>query len=95
LQVLPLFHHLDDTSIGHITASVLALRLEINLRRRLEERGYEVSWLTLMGDLSQIHAVRLQLDGHNYLLRTDLEGVAHQAFLAAGVRPPLRITLLD
>lgn len=95
LQVRPIFHHLDDTSIGHIVASVLALRLEIDLERRLEERECGVSWPTLMQDLSQVHAVRLELDGQNYLLRTDLEGIAHQAFLAAGVRPPSRVTHLD
>lgn len=61
----------------------------------LEEMECDVSWPPLMQDLSQVHAVRLELDGRNYLLRTDLEGIAHQAFLAAGVRPPSRVTHLD
>lgn len=39
LQVRPLFHHRDDTSIGHIVASFLALRLEVDLQRRLEAKG--------------------------------------------------------
>ena len=95
LQVRPIFHHRDDTSIGHIVAGFLALRLEVDLQKRLESRGLEVSWPTLMRDLSRVQAVRLEADGRSYLLRTDLEGTAHQAFLAAGVRPPSPVTMTD
>ena len=63
LPVRPLFHHRDDTSIGHIVASCLALRLDVDLQRRLEATGIEVSWPTLMRDLGQVHAVRVELDG--------------------------------
>lgn len=94
LKVRPIFHHRDDTSIGHIVASFLALRLEVDLQRRFDERGMEVSWPTLMRDLGQVHAVRVTLDGRDYLLRTDLKGTAHQAFAASGVRPPSPVTLL-
>jgi len=94
LKVRPLFHHRDDTSIGHIVASFLALRLEVDLQRRLEQANLSVSWPDLMRDLSQLHAVRVELDGHNYLLRTDLQGAAYQAFAAAGVRPPPPVTSL-
>jgi Transposase len=95
LKVRPLFHHRDDTSIGHIVASFLALRLEVDLHRRLEERNITVSWLDLMRDLAQVHAVQVELDGRRYLLRTDLKGVAYQAFSAAGVRPPSPVTPLN
>jgi transposase len=43
LQVRPIFHHRDDTSIGHIVAGFLALRLEVDLQKRLESRGIEVA----------------------------------------------------
>lgn len=95
LEVRPIYHHRDDTSIGHIIASFLALRLEVDLQRRLDKRGIEVSWPTLMRDLGQVHAVRVTLDGQEYLLRTDLKGTAHQAFAAAGVRPPSPVTPLN
>ena len=93
LNVRPIFHHRDDTSIGHIVAGFLALRLEVDLQRRLEAHGVDVSWPTLMRDLGQVHAVRLKADGHTYVLRTDLQGTAHQAFRAAGVRPPSSVTI--
>jgi hypothetical protein len=95
IEVRPVFHHRDDTTIGHIVAGFLALRLEVDLQRRLDEHKIEVSWPTLMRDLSQLQAVHLQADGRSYLLRTDLQGVAHQAFQAAGVRPPSSMTICD
>jgi len=58
LQVRPIFHHRDDTSIGHIVAGFLALRLEVGLQKKLGSRGLEVSWPMLMRDLSRVHGVR-------------------------------------
>ena len=88
LEVRPIFHHRDDTSIGHIVASFLALRLEVDLQHRLDEAAVEVSWPDLMRNLGQVQAVTVDLDGQRYRLRTDLVGVAHHAFSAAGVRVP-------
>lgn len=95
LEVRPIFHHRDDTSIGHIVAGFLALRLEVDMQRRMEEKEMEVSWPDFMRDLGQVQAVRVELDGKTYILRTDLQGVAHQGFQAAGVRPPSPVTLIS
>jgi len=95
LETRPIFHHRDDTSIGHLVAGFLALRLEVDLQRRLDEHGLDVSWPTLMRDLSQVRAVRVEMGGQAYVLRTDLQGAAHQAFRAAGVRPPSPATLVN
>ncbi len=94
LEVRPIFHHRDDTSIGHIVACFLALRLEVDLQRRLDQRQADVSWPDLMRDLAELRAVELTLDGVRYRLRTDLHGSAHHAFAAAGVRPPPLVTPL-
>jgi len=94
LQVRPIYHHRDDTSIGHIVASFLALRLEVDLQARLDKKGVDTSWSDLMRDLAQLQAVRMTLDDTPYLVRTDFEGVAYHAFKAAGVRPPSRVTRL-
>ena len=94
LEARPIFHHGDDTSIGHLVASFLALRLEMDLQHRLDERGVEVSWPDLMRDLGQVQAVEVELDGERYRLRTDLAGSASAAFAAAGVRPPSAVTPL-
>jgi len=94
LEVRPLYHHLDQTRIGHIMASFLALRLEIDLQRRMEQKCSDVSWPELMHDLKQLQAVRFNLDGEGWLVRTDFQGAAHIAFQAAGVQPPNKVTRL-
>jgi hypothetical protein len=95
LQVRPLYHHQDETRIGHIVASFLALRLEIDLQRRLEEKGVKVSWPDMMDHLSRLQAVHLDMDSASYRIRTDLEGSAYSVLQAAGVRVPSRVTRLS
>jgi hypothetical protein len=94
-EVRPIYHHRDDTSIGHIVASFLALRLEVDLQARLDKKDVDTSWPDLMRNLNQLQAVRMALEGNNYLIRTDFEGNAYQAFKAAGVQPPSRVTRLS
>jgi hypothetical protein len=94
LEVRPIYHQRDDTSMGHIVASFLALRLEVDLQQRLDERQVKVSWPDLLRDLGQVQAVTVEMDGRRYQLRTDMVGAAYQAFAAAGVRPPATVTPL-
>jgi hypothetical protein len=94
LAVRPIYHHRDDTSIGHIVASFLALRLEVDLQHRLDQARVETSWPDLLRDLQQVQAVILDLDGQRYRLRTDLLGTASHAFAATGVRIPSPVDLL-
>jgi hypothetical protein len=95
LEVRPIYHQRDETSIGHIVASFLALRLEVDLQARLDDKRVQTSWPDLMRDLKQLQAVRMTLDGTPYLIRTDFQGVAYQALKVAGVRPPSRVMRLD
>jgi Transposase DDE domain len=94
LEVRPVYHHRDDTTIGHIVACFLALRLEVDLQRRLDERGAAPPWPDLMRDLAHVQAVEVTCDGQRYRLRTELQGHAAAAFAAAGVRPPAVLTAL-
>jgi transposase len=91
LQIRPIYHQRDRQCVGHIVASFLALRLEVDLQRALDERSVEVSWPDLMGDLKQLQSVRMEMNGKNYLIRTDLVGSAYEAFMAAGVKIPPRV----
>jgi Transposase DDE domain len=96
LEVRPVFHHRDDTTIGHIVGCFLALRLEVDLQRRLDERDLQrppeehkdIAWPDLMRDLREVRAVEVTVDDQRYRLRTELRGHAAEAFAAAGVRPP-------
>ncbi|MEW5993345.1 MAG: IS1634 family transposase [Candidatus Zixiibacteriota bacterium] len=92
LEIRPIYHHRDDTSMGHIVASFLALRLELDLQRRLEQEGVDVSWPDLVRDLSGVQAVHIELDGRSFVIRTDLGQWAAKALAAAGIRSPSRIS---
>ena len=52
--------------VGHVVASSLALRLEIDLQRRLEQRTVNVSRPELMAELARLQAVHLTLNGRDY-----------------------------
>jgi hypothetical protein len=94
LEVRPIYHQSDTNSVGHIVACFLALRLEVDLQRRLDEAEVAAPWPDLMRDLGQVQAVAVELDGQRYRLRTDVLGWARHAFAAAGVRIPSAVTPL-
>lgn len=95
LEIRPIYHQCPYTSIGHIAASFLALRLEVDLQRRLDERKIQVSWPDLMRDLAQVQSVIIDLEGSRYRLRTSMAGSSYQAFKAAGARPPETVSLIN
>ena len=94
LDVRPVFHQRDDSVIGHIVGCFLALRLEVDLQRRLDAKGLAAPWPDLMRDLARLQAVIVDLDGARYRLRTDCLGHAAKAFQAAGVAIPTAVTAL-
>jgi hypothetical protein len=94
LDVRPIFHQRDDSVIGHIVGCFLALRLEVDLQRRLDAKGLAAPWPDLMRDLARLQAVIVDLDGTQYRLRTDCLGHAAKAFQAAGVAIPTAVTAL-
>jgi hypothetical protein len=94
IEIRPIYHQCPYTTIGHIAASFLALRLEVDLQRRLDERKIQVSWPDLMRDLAQVHSVIIDLEGSRYRLRTSMAGSSYQAFKAAGIRPPETVSLI-
>ena len=77
-----------------IVGCFLALRLEVDLQRRLDAKGLAVPWPDLMRDLARLQAVIVDLDGTRYRLRTDCLGHAAKAFQAAGVAIPTAVTAL-
>lgn len=88
LDVRPVFHKRDDTTIGHIVGCFLALRLEVDLQNRLDDAGIDRSWPDVMRDLTEVRAVHATLDDVRYRLRTSLPGCASDVFAAVGVRAP-------
>ena len=58
LEVRPIYHQSDEQCIGHIVASFLALRLEVDLQQRLGALEVEASWPQIMSDLEQVQPTR-------------------------------------
>ena len=69
LRVRPVFHHRDDTAIGHIVGCFLALRLEVDLQNKLDQRGIDNSWPDVMRDLTEVRGVTVTLDDQQYRLQ--------------------------
>lgn len=88
LEVRPVFHKRDDTTIGHIVGCFLALRLEVALQQKLDNAGVDELWPTIMRDLTELRAVYATLDDAQYRLRTQLRGCASAVLAAAGIRAP-------
>jgi hypothetical protein len=88
LQVRPLYHQTDSQVTGHLEGAFLALRLEVDLARRMADRNTICAWPDLIRDLKNVRVVDLEVDGQPYRVRTDILGHALAAFQAAGVKPP-------
>jgi IS5 family transposase len=91
LEIRPVYLRLEDHVRGHILVCFLALVLEATLRRLLAETGSHSSYREVMDDLAGVQANRFEARGKVWLWRTELPGVANDAFRAAGLRPPTRI----
>lgn len=90
LEAGPMYHWVERRVRAHAMVCFLALVLELTFARRLEQHQAALSRLKVEEDLRQLQAVTLQVDGQRYVLRTELQGDAHQAFAALQMRPPPR-----
>jgi len=95
LEIRPVYHFTERRVRAHVFICFLAFHLECVLRSRLRASGCEEPYLKVMQDLGKIRAVKLDLEGRPWLVRTELEGSAHAAFSALGMRPPSRVIPLS
>ena len=59
------------------------------LEQRLEEKGETWEWAEILRGLDNLQEVEALFQGKRFVLRSQVLGQAHQAFMAAGVaRPP-------
>jgi transposase len=93
LDLRPVYHYADSRVRGHVMVCFLALVLESALISYLNQS--KTSYLKLLADLLQLHAVELTHQGKTYLLRTELAGSAYEAFRVLGIRPPNKVTEIE
>ena len=91
LEIRPVFLRLEDHVRGHILVCFLALVMEAALQRLLAATGSKSSYQKVLDDLAGVLAARFEARGKAWLWRTELPGVANDAFRAVGLRPPSRV----
>jgi transposase len=88
LATRPIYHKCDETIRGHVFCSFLALLLTRALEQRLEEKGQTWEWAEIIRGLDNLHEVEAVFQGTSFILRSQVVGQAHKAFMAAGVALP-------
>ena len=88
LETRPIYHKRDETIRGHVFCSFLALLLQRALEQRLEEKGETWEWAEILRGLDNLQEVEALFQGKRFVLRSQVLGQAHKAFMAAGVALP-------
>jgi transposase len=88
LETRPIYHKRDETIRGHVFCSFLALLLKRTLEQRLEEKGESWEWAEILRGLDNLQEVEARFQGKRFVLRSQVLGQAHKAFMAAGVALP-------
>lgn len=88
LETRPIYHKCDETIRGHVFCSFLALLLRRALEQRLREKGVGWEWAEIVRGLDNLQEVEALFQGKRFVLRSQVLGDAHKAFMAAGVALP-------
>ncbi len=94
LKLRPMYHWTESRIRGHIMVCFLAFYLEMTLRRMLNEVAPDAEYSKVIRDLNRLKAVKLNVNGKEFVARTELRGDAYLAFKAVGARPPQRVLQL-
>ena len=95
LDTRPAFHRTDATIRGHVFCSFLAMVLQKEFFRRMEEAGVEAEWADIVRDLNAVTETQLEYDAKRFVLRSKMQGVAGKIVQCVGVRPPNTIRQVD
>jgi transposase len=90
-KIRPVFHWTPSRVRGHIFICFLAFLLTVSLQRKLSEIGVKESVWKVIRDVHRMKAIKLFIKDKAYLVRTELQALAHKAFRAVGLRVPARV----
>jgi hypothetical protein len=88
LETRPIWHKRDETIVGHVFCSFLALLLRKRLQDLLEEKGWRLEWADVIRDVAELVEMEISVEGKGYVLRAEAQGVAGKVAQAAGVALP-------
>ena len=88
LATRPIWHQCDETIVGHVFCSFLALLLRKRLQDRLAEKGWSLEWHDVIRDVEELLETAISAQGKGYVIRGAARGVAGKVAQAAGVALP-------
>jgi transposase len=88
LSTRPIWHKCDETIIGHVFCSFLALLLRKRLQDRLDEKGWSLEWADVIRDVAELVETEISTQGKGYVIRSEARGVAGKVAQAVGVALP-------
>ena len=91
LEMGPIYHYTERRIRAHIFICFLALVLKVVLHKELLNIDKTVSLNKILEDIKKIKAVQITIKDSPLVLRTELEGDAHLAFKAVGLKIPPRL----
>jgi transposase len=91
LETRPIYHKCDETILGHVFASFLALVLMHELDGRLLAKGLILEWEEVKQDLAALTEVEVFDKAEAFWLRTEFVGVTGKVFQALGIAAPLTV----
>ena len=88
LATRPIWHKCDETIVGHVFCSFLALLLRKRLEDLLEQKGWRLEWADVIRDVEELVEMEISVGGKGYVIRSETVGVAGKVAQAAGVALP-------
>jgi transposase len=88
LATRPIWHKCDETIVGHVFCSFLALLLRKRLQDRLDEKGWSLEWADVIRDVEELVETEISVEGKGYVIRSAARGVAGKVAQACGVALP-------
>lgn len=88
LTARPIYHKRDETILGHVFCSFLALRMRRELENRMEQQDKAWEWGEIIRGLDNLSEATLTFVEKEYALRSQLSGLANVALQGAGVAVP-------
>ncbi len=95
LETRPIYHKCDETILGHVFASFLALVVMHELDARLAAKGVKLEWEDVKQDLDALAEIEVFEGEQAYWLRTEFAGCASRVFSALGIAAPPSVRQAD
>lgn len=88
LATRPIYHHNDESIIGHVFCSFLAVVLRKELQDRIVRKGWKLEWNHIIADVDAIEEITVRHQNLVFRLRTEAMGSAGKVFQAVGIALP-------